>query len=117
METFSERFAALLSERGWSAEEAARHLPVSSVAVRGWCSAPGTKGVADPRASHLLAICDLFEVRPEWLMNGELPRERAGAWPFITPKARIDALPPLVRALLDRMIYDVVEILSGGKIT
>lgn len=116
MSTFTQRFASLLSERGWTAEEAARHLPVSAVAVRGWAGQAGVRPVADPRASHLLAICDLFQVRPEWLMNGDLPREPiAESWPFITPRARIEALPPLIKALLDRIIFDVVEILSAGK--
>lgn len=120
MNTFAERFAALLHERGWTAEEASRHIGVSSVAVRAWMGSPGTKPVSDPRVSLVLSVCDLFDVRAEWLMRGELPRERSVAqadWPFITPRERIMALPAVVRALLDRIIFDVVEILSPEKFT
>ena len=118
METFSSRFASLLEERGLSAEAAARHFTVSAVAVRGWAGLSGTKEVADPRASHLLSICDVFDVRPEWLMRGELPKERrppAPDWPFMTPRDRLLEMPLLVQTLIDRMIFDIVEILSALK--
>jgi hypothetical protein len=116
MNTFAERFSSLLVDRGWNAEEAARNLPVSAVAIRGWMGAPGTKPVTDPRASHVLAICDEFQVRPEWLVRGDLPRERAMSdWPFITPRARIESLPVLFRSLLDRIIFDFVEMLDPAK--
>lgn len=118
MENFTDRFASLLQEKGWTPEEAARHLPVSSVAVRSWIAAPGTRGVSDPRASHVLAICDTFGVRPEWLIRGDMPRERYQSdWPFIVPRARIEQLPMLIRALIDRLIYDIVELLDPAKNT
>ena len=117
METFTDRFAALLVERNWTAEEAARHLPVSAVAIRGWMGAPGTRAVVDPKASHLLAICREFAVRPEWLMFGTLPRQDDMGWPFITTRERVDALPPVIKALLDRIVFDVVEIGGSAKIT
>lgn len=118
METFSDRFAQLLADHGWSPEEAARHLPVSAVAVRGWAATSGVRPVVDPRATHLLAICEVFQVRPEWLMRGELPRERIAidmSWPFITPRERIEALPVLVKSLLDRILFDIVEMLAPQK--
>lgn len=119
MNSFSERFSSLLTERGWNAEDAARHLTVSAVAVRAWAGMPGTKVVTDPRASHLLAICDVFNVRAEWLMNGDEPKERQlvqpSDWPFMTSRERLMQMPLLVQTLIDRLIFDTVEILSAVK--
>ncbi|MGN6657064.1 MAG: hypothetical protein ACTHJ9_17225 [Rhodanobacter sp.] len=112
MEKWHERFGALLTEANMSAAEASRRLGVSDVTVLSWSGNPSARPAKDLRASLMLRICDEFDVTPEWLMNGRLPKFRRELWPFTQPREQIERLPPAARVLIDRIVSDIVEVVQ-----
>jgi transcriptional regulator with XRE-family HTH domain len=82
--SLGKRILEARTERGWSQQRLADRLKVSKASISQWethVSVPGTR--------RLEAIGRLLNVRVDWLLSGEGPRQGGG-----------DEAPPVDRALL-----------------
>lgn len=109
MDTWSERFAALLDERQLTSREAGRLLGMSQTTVQALRGA-GARPARGLYAHHALAISREFGVTIEWLVAGEMPRELSAKWPFTIPRAAMEELPILVRIFLNNMLTEAARI-------
>lgn len=112
METWNERFAAALASSGLSLAELSKRADISHVAPLRWMGTPSMAPATDVYASTLLRACRVLGVRIEWVLDGELPERTDQQWPFTVSRERLEHLSVLHRVLIDRLVADVVEILS-----
>lgn len=111
MQAWQSRLTNVLNEKRWSYAQLARAAGVTDMAVSGWIGKRAeTRPIKDLPSMTMFRVCRALEIRPQWLMFGEGPRDPADEWPFSTSLARVQELPLDVRALLDRILIDVVEI-------
>lgn len=112
METWNERFTAALAESGLGLAEFSRRVGLSHVSALRWMGTPTMHPAQDAYASSLLRACRVLGVRIEWVLEGELPKRYSEAWPFTTPRQKLESLSIVYRVLIDRIVADIVEGLS-----
>lgn len=112
MKTWNERLTDALAESGLGIAEFARRADISHVSVLRWTGTPTMKPAQDAYASSLLRACRVLDVRLEWMLEGELPKSYSEAWPFTTPRQKLESLSIVHRVLIDRVVADIVEVLS-----
>ena len=65
--SIGERIKELRTEKGLSQERLARQIGVSQKAIDYW-----ERGVNEPKASYILALCDFFDVSADDLLGRKL---------------------------------------------
>ena len=64
--TISERIFMLLKERGMTECAFAKKIGITRASVNGWKRNGGS-----PSANHIMKICEVLEVTPEYLLSGK----------------------------------------------
>lgn len=68
MRTWNERIALAIDESPFRREQVAKELGVSPPTVAAWVGAASIRPAKTIAGDNLLKVCDLLNVRPEWLM-------------------------------------------------
>lgn len=112
MNTWNERFTDALVKSGIGLAEFSRRVGLSHVAALRWMGTPTMQPARDAYASSLLRACRVLGVRIEWMLEGELPERYDEAWPFTIPRQKLESLSIVHRVLIDKIIADIVDVLS-----
>ncbi|MCF2133891.1 MULTISPECIES: hypothetical protein [Mycetohabitans] len=110
METWNKRLALALRQSGLSANAAAKKAKVSAPTFSAWIAAGNISPAKDIRADNLLTVCEVLDVRPEWVVFGRLPMRRGDKWPFEgINREEFEALPVREKARITRFIRDTID--------
>lgn len=122
---FSERLKWARTQRGMTQEALAFKTGMSQTTIGNYESGVRGKRIA---ASKIKKLADALWVNYEWLLEGEgtayiakqelnqykIQKDLA-AWPFVTPKSKIEKLPPHFIKQIDKYMSDIVSLYERDK--
>ncbi|NIF51432.1 helix-turn-helix transcriptional regulator [Burkholderia sp. Ax-1724] len=74
METWNKRLAQALEESDYTANRLAGIIGVSAPTVSAWIGSGKIAPAQDITANNLWRVCDLLNVRPEWVLYRRMPK-------------------------------------------
>jgi DNA-binding Xre family transcriptional regulator len=77
MDTWNERLAFALAESDYNALQLAQALGVSAPSVSAWLGSGAIQPAKNITGENLLRVCELLDIRPEWLMFKKGPMRPA----------------------------------------
>ncbi|CAG4900582.1 hypothetical protein [Paraburkholderia saeva] len=111
MDTWNQRLAYALAQSEYTANGLAAALGLKAPSISAWIGAGSITPARDIKADNLLRVCELLNVRPEWVLFGKLPMARnAAIWPFEgVAREEFESLPERERARITRFMRDTVD--------
>lgn len=114
METWNERLASAMQEKGYGLTNLANRVGVSEATVAAWVGAANMSPARDLRSLNMLAACAVLGVCPEWLMLGEMPKLAVERWPFTTALPLLLQMPACEMRRIDRFLADTLTIWAAN---
>jgi hypothetical protein len=114
MKTWNERLAYSMELAGVNPHTLSTRCGVGQSTVSAWLGAGKLKPSADIRATTMMQVCKVLDVRPEWLMLGTPPMRQSEEWPFSLVRLQFDNLPAIEKRRIDRFVGLTSELWEEG---